>query len=337
MSVHFFQRGVIALVLGLAMPVFAQDVPPPADKEIDFVLDIKPLLEMHCVACHQESKVKSGLRMDTREEAMKGGTEGVWFNKEDSAHSMLIEMVMGTYPDFDRMPPKSDPLTPEQIGLLRAWIEQGVAWPDEVVLVAVEEPAETLPSEMATTAAAEGLPDHYKVEATGQSGPLATWGLSPYLKGPGGEPVIAMTAANSDDPGTLNILWSAQRPFQNGSIELLVKALSGDVDQGGGIIWRVKDKDNYYVARVNPLEKNFRFYKVVGGERTKLGSAEFAPEDGAWITLRIEQHGDAFTGSLNGEKLLEVTDASLPDGGGVGFWTKADAATAFVVKGINAE
>lgn len=330
-------RGAAAVALGLSLPAMAQDIPAAADKEVDFEADIKPILEMHCVECHREEKVKSGLRLDLKSEALKGGIEGAWFDEADSAHSLLIELVTDTNPDFDRMPPDGDPLTDEEIGLLRAWIEQGVQWPDGVTLVAVEKPEPEDSGEMVTTGTAEGLPEHYKVEATNQQGPLASWGLSQYIKGPNGEPVIAMTAANDDERGTYNLLWSGQRPFQNGSIEILVKALSGEVDQGGGIMWRVQDKNNYYVARINPLENNFRFYKVVDGERSEIASADYTADEGAWVSLKIEQQGNAFTGYLDGEKTLEATDDAIGAAGGVGFWTKADAATAFVVKSIAAE
>ena len=120
MRIQIIARGAAALALGLSLPAFAQDVPAPADKQVDFKADIKPILEMHCVECHREGKVKSELRLDVKEEALKGGIEGPWFDTADSAHSLLIELTLGINPDFDRMPPKGDPLTSDQVALLRA-------------------------------------------------------------------------------------------------------------------------------------------------------------------------------------------------------------------------
>src|SRR4051812_20699598 len=102
-------------------------LPPPAEKTIDFARDIKPLLENSCIKCHGPEKPKSKFRLDTRASALKGGED----NPEDiipmqSAKSPLIHYVAGLVEDM-KMPPtgKGDPLTPQQIGLLRAWIDQG--------------------------------------------------------------------------------------------------------------------------------------------------------------------------------------------------------------------
>ncbi len=61
---------------------------------------------------------------------MKGGESGVAIKTGDSAGSLLIQVVVGAHESIDIMPPKGDPLTPEQVGILRAWIDQGAAWPD---------------------------------------------------------------------------------------------------------------------------------------------------------------------------------------------------------------
>ncbi len=101
------------------------------------------------------------------------------------------------------------------------------------------------------------------------------------------------------------------------------------MDQGGGPIWRVKDQNNYYIARWNPLENNFRVYYVKDGKRVQLDSADVDVSASEWHTIRIEHNGDQITGFLDGKELLEVTDSAFPEGGGVGLWTKADAASFF--------
>src|SRR5262249_38027336 len=113
-------------------------------------------------------------------------------------------------------------------------------------------------------------------------------------------------------------------------ISVSFKAMKGEKDQGGGIVWRYQDADNYYVARMNPLEDNFRFYKVVDGKRSKeFQNAEVKVPAGEWHTLKVKMTGDHIAGSLAGKKYLDVKDDSITKSGKVGLWTKADAQTYF--------
>lgn len=111
-------------------------------------------------------------------------------------------------------------------------------------------------------------------------------------------------------------------------LSVRVKAEAGERDQGGGLVWRARDKDNYYVARYNPLEDNFRVYKVEAGKRTQLDHAD-APGDRDWHTLRITMKGRAIVGYLDGKRLLVAEDSTFPDAGKVGLWSKADAQSHF--------
>ena len=108
-----------------------------------------------------------------------------------------------------------------------------------------------------------------------------------------------------------------------------VKANTGKIDQGGGPIWRVKDHDNYYIARWNPLEDNFRVYSVRDDQRKQLDSTNVKADPAKWHTIKVEQRTDTIACYLDGEKLLEVIDKRFTETGGVGLWTKADTATAF--------
>src|SRR5690349_8920964 len=107
----------------------AADLPPPASHKIDFVKEIQPLLAERCYSCHGPEKQKSDLRWDSRTSAFKTGEHGPIIVPGNSATSRVIKLVAGLDPDTI-MPPKGDPLTAEQIGLLRAWIDQGAVWPD---------------------------------------------------------------------------------------------------------------------------------------------------------------------------------------------------------------
>lgn len=118
--------------------------------------------------------------------------------------------------------------------------------------------------------------------------------------------------------------------FKDLSLSVKGRALSGEIDQAVGLVWRYKDADNYYVARSNVLEKNVRLYRVVAGSRHQIASKEDVKlKAGDWQTLSIEHRGTAIKVSLDGEKLLEASDEAFPDAGHVGVWIKADAVTEF--------
>ena len=105
-------------------------LPPAATRVMDFAKDIEPIFEKSCQTCHGAEKQKSGYRLDSRATALKGGENySPAIKPGDSAGSPLIHLVSGLVPDT-QMPAKGDPLTPAQIGLLRAWIDQGARWPE---------------------------------------------------------------------------------------------------------------------------------------------------------------------------------------------------------------
>ncbi len=103
-------------------------LPPTASIEIDFVRDVQPILKTRCHRCHGPSAQKSDYRLDRRKGALEGGSLGGAIVPGNSGASRLIHYVAGTDRKL-RMPPKGRPLTREQVGILRAWIDQGVPWP----------------------------------------------------------------------------------------------------------------------------------------------------------------------------------------------------------------
>jgi hypothetical protein len=104
-------------------------LPPPANVTIDFERDIKPIFEATCFRCHGPERPKSGFRLDNHESALKGGENGKDIIPGDSADSPLIHYVARLVRDMEMPPPgKGEPLTQSQIGLLRAWIDQGPVW-----------------------------------------------------------------------------------------------------------------------------------------------------------------------------------------------------------------
>src|SRR4051812_25962108 len=127
--------GLIALSGSLAFAIVAADaenptLPPPAQERVDFEKEVKPIFAAHCIKCHGPEKQKGEFRLDRRESALKGGeNHAPDIRPGHSAESPLIRFVSGAVPDM-KMPQKGEPLTVEEIGLLRAWIDQGANWPE---------------------------------------------------------------------------------------------------------------------------------------------------------------------------------------------------------------
>src|SRR5579883_1356638 len=111
----------------------SQKLPPGASRQIDFIKDIQPIFSRECYECHGAEKQKGALRLDSRPAALKGGDSGPLLVPGNSAASLLVQAVAGTRSDLAQMPKKRDPLTPEQIGIIRAWIDQGAKWPNTAI------------------------------------------------------------------------------------------------------------------------------------------------------------------------------------------------------------
>jgi hypothetical protein len=142
-----------------------------------------------------------------------------------------------------------------------------------------------------------------------------------------GNKVVMQSAKNKGD--YYNLLILDLTGYQNLIMSVKIKAVAGDEDQGGGMVWRYIDNNNYYIARYNPLENNFRFYKVVNGNRKQLKSVDCNIASGVWCTMMIEMDGNKISCLLNGNKLIETTDDTYKAAGRVGLWSKADAQTCF--------
>ena len=172
----------------------------------------------------------------------------------------------------------------------------------------------------------------FDFESEQLSGPPVSWECSPIWQvenkadAPSGKQVLSMVKHTQRRP--FNTCYTPKTVFKDGTVTVHFRANRGRIDRGGGIMWRVQDARNYYVARFNPLEDNFRFYKVIDGRRSELASADVTLSAG-WHTMKIVQKGDRFEGWLDGKRLLAATDRSLRKPGSVGVWTKADAATSF--------
>src|SRR5581483_7440663 len=118
----------LALPTGAAVtPDQIKALPPPADHRVDFASEVKPIFEASCIRCHGRGRSKGGFQIDTRERLLKGGDSGLEVVVGNSATSSIIALVAGVDPD-EVMPKKGKRLTTNEIAVLRAWIDQGMAW-----------------------------------------------------------------------------------------------------------------------------------------------------------------------------------------------------------------
>jgi hypothetical protein len=117
--------------------------------------------------------------------------------------------------------------------------------------------------------------------------------------------------------------------LKDGFVEVKFKAISGKEDQAGGLIWRCKNADNYYVARGNALEDNVTIYHTISGKRTEKKRVKLKVAPNQWHTLRVDFQGSEFKVSFNGKLALDWQDDTFKEGGKVGVWTKADSVTLF--------
>jgi hypothetical protein len=147
-------------------------------------------------------------------------------------------------------------------------------------------------------------------------------------------------AADASAPSAPNVLkqsgrgdfpWCVKRDavIADGYVEVKFKPLSGQDDQAGGVIWRWKDGDNYYVARANALENNVSLYYTQSGRRITIKYVDAPVAKGRWHVLRVEFVGSRIAVALDGKRYIEQEDTHIGGAGAVGVWTKADSVTAF--------
>ena len=179
------------------------------------------------------------------------------------------------------------------------------------------------------------LPTGWTAAKTG-TGPGSVWQVIEDKTAPSGAKVLAQVS--SEGPKRLfNLCVAGAAEPADLDLSVMMKPVRGKIDQGGGPVWRYQDHDNYYICRFNPLEFNFRLYKVIGGKRTQLATAAVElPDDaktdafvGKWHAIRVIHQGTKIQCSLNGKIVLKAEDTAIANPGKVGLWTKADAVSSF--------
>jgi hypothetical protein len=172
------------------------------------------------------------------------------------------------------------------------------------------------------------VPSGWKADQTGKGAGSSVWKVVADDTAPSKSGyVLAQTAESPKQVFNLCVIEDSS--YKDVEVSVAFKAVAGKNDQGGGIVWRYQDADNYYLARMNPLEDNYRVYKVQGGKRSQFESKDVKVPAGEWHTLKIRNKGDQIECWLDGKKYLEVKDDTFAKAGKVGLWTKADAQTRF--------
>jgi hypothetical protein len=150
------------------------------------------------------------------------------------------------------------------------------------------------------------------------------WTVEPDATAPS-RPNVLKQSGHGDFP------WCVVREaaLADGFVEVRFKPLAGNDDQAGGLVWRWKDGDNYYVARANALENNVSLYYTQSGRRNTIKYVAAPVQAKQWHTLRADFSGKRIRVALDGKPYIEVDDDHIAGPGAVGVWTKADSVTVF--------
>lgn len=169
-------------------------------------------------------------------------------------------------------------------------------------------------------------PADFDFARTGQ-GKTGQWRVVMDTTASGGRAIEQSDADRTDYrfPLAIHRLFSAK----NIDASVRFKAVAGTVDQAGGIVVRLIDPDNYYVARANAMEDNVRFYRVVNGRRQEIAGANPRVTANEWHALGLKAEGDSFTVTFDGKKLFTTKDQTFAEAGKFALWTKADSITRF--------
>src|SRR5258708_5051139 len=171
------------------------------------------------------------------------------------------------------------------------------------------------------------MPTKFHSAKTG-GGAQEKWTVIADPTAPSKPNVVAQSSSDKTDY-RFPLLIADDGSFKDLDLSVKFKAVSGTVDRAGGLVFRLKDANNYYIVRANALEDNYRLYHVINGRRVQFAGANFKVTSGEWHELRVEIVGNKITCYYDGRKKIEATDDAFKEAGKVGLWTKADSITYF--------
>ena len=166
------------------------------------------------------------------------------------------------------------------------------------------------------------LPSGWRCGVTGRGSPK--WTIETDETAPSPPNVLKQSGS-----GTFPWCVKADTAIENGSVEVKFKPISGREDAAGGVVWRWKDGDNYYVARANALENNVSLYHTTNGRRITIRYVDAPVARNQWHTLKVDFFGKTTRVTLDGKIYIEQENDHITGPGAVGVWTKADSVTAF--------
>ena len=166
------------------------------------------------------------------------------------------------------------------------------------------------------------VPAGWSCGVTGTGSPR--WAVEADASAPSAPNVLRQSAS-----GTFPWCSKKGTSLADGFVEVKFKPEKGRQDQAGGVIWRFRDGDNYYVARANALEDNVSLYYTERGRRNTIKYVNAPVPRNTWHTLRVQFAGTRIKVLLNGKAYIEEQDDHIAGAGAVGVWTKADSVTAF--------
>ena len=175
--------------------------------------------------------------------------------------------------------------------------------------------------------AVNGPPAGFSFARTGE-GREGRWVVVQDPTAPAGDRVLAQV----DEDGTdyrFPVAVADAPVLKDLLLEVRCKPVSGKVDEACGLVFRFRDPGNYYVVRANALEDNVNLYRVVDGRRRQIEGWSGKVARDAWHALAVEARGDRLQVFWEGKPVIDVHDATFPDAGKVGVWTKADSVMHF--------
>jgi hypothetical protein len=166
------------------------------------------------------------------------------------------------------------------------------------------------------------LPADWICGVTGKGSPV--WKVEADASAPS-QPNVLKQSGSGTFP------WCVKQSAQitDGFVEVKFKPLAGREDQAGGLVWRFKDANTYYIARANALENNVSLYHTQNGRRTTIKYVNAPVAANQWHALRVEFAGKTMKVMLDGKPYIAVENDQIAGAGSVGVWTKADSVTAF--------
>jgi hypothetical protein len=169
-------------------------------------------------------------------------------------------------------------------------------------------------------------PKGFEVGLTGKGKP-GKWIVQAVDDAPSGKNVLMQTDGDNTDY-RFPIAYTGPE-LKDLRLSVKCKPIRGNADQGCGIVWRLKDADNYYITRANALEDNVHLYHVVKGKRVRFAGWNGKVASGAWHDLAMEMVGDHIQVFFDGSKVIDDHDGTFKDAGKFGVWTKADSIIQF--------